>query len=230
VQGQQREGDAVTDRDKVRLLFGPYRPPVLKRGDRATCLYRDCLVYVTGWSDALIPWPLCRRLEPRVGKPGLLVDEELARAVRHESATAVMHWWGVSSTTLMKWRRALGMARMDNPGTARLVTAALENACEVWEAHQWTEEEREQRRRRAAEQGFGELPPTHGYQGPRRWKADELALLGAMPDAEVARRTGRTAKAVLVARKRLGIGTFRDRRRRANREQAPPGVDAAVPC
>jgi hypothetical protein len=42
------------------LLFTPYRPPALKRGDRATCLFRDCDVIVTGWSDGPICWPRCR--------------------------------------------------------------------------------------------------------------------------------------------------------------------------
>src|SRR6516164_6353261 len=29
-------------RDRTRLLFGHYRPPRLRKGDRAACLYRDC--------------------------------------------------------------------------------------------------------------------------------------------------------------------------------------------
>ena len=81
----------MTDRDRLKLLFGPYRAPPLRRGDRATCLYRDTTVVITSWTDAPIPWPRCRALDSRGGF-GLLVDEELARAVRHESAAAVMHW------------------------------------------------------------------------------------------------------------------------------------------
>jgi hypothetical protein len=34
-----------------------------------------------------------------------------------------------------------------------------------------------------------------GYRGPR-WTDEQLALLGTMPDAEVARLTGRTVNAV----------------------------------
>ena len=82
----------MTDRDRVRLLFGPYRPPALRRGDRASYLLHDCDVVITGWSAGRIPWPRCRALGTRGGGSGLLLDEELAPAVRHESATAIMHW------------------------------------------------------------------------------------------------------------------------------------------
>src|SRR5262249_35085080 len=85
----------LTDRERVKLLSGPYTPPRLKRGDRATCLYRDCTVVVTSWSGGRIPWPRCRALDQRGGcGSGLLVDEELARAVRSESAAAEMYGGG----------------------------------------------------------------------------------------------------------------------------------------
>jgi hypothetical protein len=71
------------DREKVKLLHGPYKAPPLRKGDRATCLYRDKNVVITRWSDARISWPLCRPLGK--GQPSLLLDKELARAVRCES-------------------------------------------------------------------------------------------------------------------------------------------------
>jgi hypothetical protein len=49
------------------LLFGPYHAPPLRRGDRATCLYRDADVVVTSWTGAPIPWPRCRRLDGHGG-------------------------------------------------------------------------------------------------------------------------------------------------------------------
>jgi hypothetical protein len=73
-------------------LFGPYEPPALRQGDRAHCLYRDADVVVTGWSDGRISWPRCRALGHRGGS-GLLVEEELARAIMHESG-ALLYWWG----------------------------------------------------------------------------------------------------------------------------------------
>jgi hypothetical protein len=87
-------------------------------------LLRDCDVVITSWTDARIPWPRCRALDGTGGGSGLLLDEELARAVRHESAAAVMYWWGASSEAVKRWRRALGVGRTDNEGSRRLIRAA----------------------------------------------------------------------------------------------------------
>jgi hypothetical protein len=193
----------VTDPEKVKLLFGPYRALPLKRGDRTTCLFRDAPVVITSWSSAPIPWPRCRALDLPGGGSGLLVDEELARAVRHESAAAVMHWWGASATAVNHWRKALGVGRTDNEGTARLVQAAAEKGAEAVQAREWTEGEREQRRQVNAEKGLAANLVT-GYHGPR-WAPEDIALLGTIPDEEVARRTGRTTGAVRQKREELGI-------------------------
>jgi hypothetical protein len=62
----------MIDRERVRLLHGPYRTPKLRPGDRTTCLLRDCEVVVTSISDVPIPWPRCRALgEGRGGGSGL---------------------------------------------------------------------------------------------------------------------------------------------------------------
>jgi hypothetical protein len=72
------------------LLHGPYRPPGLRRGERTVCLYRDAEVVITSWSDGLIPWPRCRALGRRGGS-GLLITEELVRAIRTESSAAIQY-------------------------------------------------------------------------------------------------------------------------------------------
>jgi hypothetical protein len=67
--------------DRVKLLHGPCRAPRLHVGDRQTCLFRDCLVVVNAWTDAPIRWPRGLPVGDR-GRPSLVVDEELARAIR----------------------------------------------------------------------------------------------------------------------------------------------------
>src|SRR5262249_40379222 len=114
------EGLLMTDPDQIRLLFGPYRPPLVRRGDRTHRLCRHGDVIVTSWSYGRIPWPRCQAEGTHGGGSGLLVDEELARAVRHESAAAVCFWWGVTAGVVWRWRQALGVSRKENEGSQRL--------------------------------------------------------------------------------------------------------------
>jgi hypothetical protein len=47
------------------------------------------------------------------GGSGLLVEEELARAVRSEAAAALRYWWGVGSDAVWSWRKVLGVEGRD---------------------------------------------------------------------------------------------------------------------
>jgi hypothetical protein len=98
----------MNDRDRLKLRFARYWVPRLRRGDRATCLLLDADVIITGWTGARIPWPLCRPLDNRMGRPTILLDEELVRAVRHEAAASIKHWWGGA--------RDAGVALAEGPG------------------------------------------------------------------------------------------------------------------
>jgi hypothetical protein len=104
---------SVTADDRTRLLYGPYRPPRLRRGDRAFCLYRDGDVVITSWSNARIPWPLYVRLGGRA-KPGPLVNETLVAALRREASVGLQHWFGVSMSRL---RPPAGTATTPSPPT-----------------------------------------------------------------------------------------------------------------
>jgi hypothetical protein len=203
----------MTDRERVKLLSGPYTPPKLKRGDRAMCLFRDCTVVITSMSAGRIPWPRCRALDQRGGGgSGLLVEEELARAVRSESAAAIKHWWGVSTKAVWHWRRALGVGRADNPGSRRLIRAAAEAGASTLRGKPRPPEQVERRRQTARELDLGRhLRPDHG----RGWAKAELGLLGTAPDAEVARRIGRSYEAVRQKRCQLGIANPFDGRKAA---------------
>ena len=105
------------DPEKVMLLHGPYEAPPLRKGDRVTCLCKDREVIITGLSAGRIAWPMCRPLGK--GRPSLLVEEELARAVRVELSLAIQHWWGASQRVVWCLRKALGVPRY-NEGSARL--------------------------------------------------------------------------------------------------------------
>jgi len=148
------------------MLHGPHRAPSLRVGD----------VVVTSWTDARIPWPRCKRLQGK-GRPALLVDEELARAIRSESAAALRHWWGVGERAVWKWRRALGVGRTDNPGSARLIRAASQKGADEMKRKEWPAQAREQRRERAVAGNYAaRLQP--GYHGPRWTKPLQVAAPG----------------------------------------------------
>src|SRR5262249_20372042 len=163
---------------------------------------RDCYVVVTSWTDARIPWPRCRPLDSPLGGSGLLVDEVLARAIRHESAAALCFWWRASEGAVWRWRKALGVTRTSSAGSRGLIHAAAKAGASAVQEREYTDEERDRRGRRARELGLDRNLRT-GYHG-EWWTAKELALLGRLPDAEVARWTGRTKNAVTVKRNRLG--------------------------
>jgi hypothetical protein len=124
----------MTEKDHVKLLYGPYTTPALKVGDRTFCLYRDDEVVIYDWSLGRMPWPLCYHVGTRACGKGILVDEELGRAIRMESATAIAYWWGVSAVTVTHWRRAIGANKRNNPGSRRLIQAAVEKASATYQA------------------------------------------------------------------------------------------------
>lgn len=102
--------------DRFRLL-GTYRTPRVRLGEVIPCEARDCDLVVVEITNARIPWPVGRR-KGQAGK-SLIVFGELAEAVRRESNQAVCHWFGITTQTVSKWRKAFGIIQT-NPGTHRL--------------------------------------------------------------------------------------------------------------
>jgi hypothetical protein len=98
----------MTDADRCKLHFGPYRTPRFRYGGTLRCELRGELV-VTGLTDALVPWPLGRRPGRNERARSLILTGDLVMAVRRESATAVAHHFGVTAQTVSLWRSALGV-------------------------------------------------------------------------------------------------------------------------
>jgi hypothetical protein len=115
-----------------------------------------------------------------------------------------MYWWGITCSTVTLWRKALGAeGRTGTEGSRRLVQAAQERAVDQLRGKPLSPEQIEQRRRSARELGLAQ----HLEAAPRQraWPGEYLALLGTMPDEEVAERTGHSANGVRVKRCKLGI-------------------------
>jgi hypothetical protein len=160
-------------------------------------------VFITSWTDAPIPWPRCLSVEHKRSAPGLLVDDELLRAIRHESAAAVGHWWRVSVSVVWCWRRAFHVTKVNNNGSNRLVRAAAEKGAAAIQAREFTQAERDAKRRLAIDNDL----QRHIRAAVREdtWTEEEIALLGLLPDAVVVRKIRRTVEAVRLKRGKLGL-------------------------
>jgi transposase-like protein/DNA-binding Xre family transcriptional regulator len=127
---------------------------------------------------------------------------DLVRAIRLEAAEAVAREWGVNPSTVSRWRRILGVKRF-NPGTHHLFlkfqgkaltaeTTARGRASQTPEKQiDWGLKRREEGRTRK-----------------RRWSAAENAMLGTMPDNELATRLGCSSPTIALRRRELRIAPF----------------------
>jgi hypothetical protein len=179
--------------------------PSVRKGDIVTCLYRDTDCVVTGLHDGRIPWPRVRAREHRGGS-GLLVNETLVQAIRTESATALVFWFGVSSNVVWRWRRAFltGEGKFRTPGSKAAHQQASQAGAEAIKAKEWTAKERAARRKTARRLG---LQPK-GRWTIGGWKKAELELVGTDHDEAIAKKIGRTRTAVTVKRVSRGITAY----------------------
>ena len=193
----------VVDLPLVRFEAGPYFPPFVQIGDMVECA-RYGTVRVASWSAAPLPWPQC---QIRGGTP-LILFEHLARAVRVESRIAVELAWGVSDSTVTKWRKCLGVEHNNRGSRARhraivsRVITPAQNAAGLERSHSLDVRlQIEERRQERA------LPSP-------RWTPAVVALMGVETDIEIAARIGCHAVIVGIERRRRGIrATARNRGR-----------------
>ena len=137
------------------------------------------------------------------------------RALRTESVYAVSYHWGLSRAIVSYYRQQLSIPRL-NPGSYRLFRQVIDSArtpearakqSAAREGKPSTESARDrerlrriqrrpkpvQFRRRMSER----LRRRFDRLGPfRRWTPKELAMIGTMPDRQVARRIDRSLSAV----------------------------------
>lgn len=168
-------------------LIGTYPVPRVRKGRRVTCLFRDGDAVITGVQDAPIPWPRCRMVGSRGGS-GLWVNETLVRAIQTESSLALQHWFGVTRGTVWRWRTAFGVGQWGTPGSRGLHAKTCAKGGAGMRAKEFTEAEHDARSARA--KASGQRPP------PRPpWTPAMDAVLGAVGDADAARRLGTTRSA-----------------------------------
>lgn len=112
----------MIDSERFKLLYGPYAPPNCRVGDKLLCEYRDREVTIGGITDGRVPWPCARGPAPQ----GPILCGSLILAVRSESENAVAYHWGVSTTTVKKWRRALEVPAVNNGTLALYISYGFE--------------------------------------------------------------------------------------------------------
>lgn len=188
------------------ILIGTYPMPAVGKGDRVTCLYRDAECVVTGFHDGRILWPRVRALEQRGGS-GLWVNEDMVRAIRTESASALMSYFKISSKTVWNWRKKFDVSgTATTPGSRRAHRVACQAGAEAMKQKEWTEAEMDVKV--VAALRCGTRPGPRWTPATGGWTLDEMALLGTDHDQVIAAHIGRTHRAVTFKRLTLRISAF----------------------
>jgi len=134
---------------------------------------------------------------------GLLVTHELRRAVESESSTALVYWFGIRQETVWRWRKAFGVGKWDTPRSQRLHGILSRAGASGMKAKIWTAAERRRKSRRAKRLKLVRfMQPCSEPNGSRPWTRAEMRMLGRLPDADVAKCTGRTVNAVRQKREK----------------------------
>ncbi len=210
-----RVGDSVQASEYLR--FGPYSTPRIAIGAIVVDVIRG-EVEIVRLSESRIRWPIGKR-ERAVGP---IVYGDLAIALRLETGAAIQYWWGVSFTTVTKWRKALGVPR-SNPGShiiwrnnAKARAAALpsrlgrkHNSASIENIRAAQVGRKRSTASIAKQIDTRRLNGKPGGHGGVPWTDAEDVLVRTLQANEAAIQTGRTIDAVYARRKTLGIAKKR---------------------
>lgn len=213
----------LRDEERYRLLYGPYEPPLVKRGFLVDAV-RGKVRFGT-FTNALIPWPKSKR-RGKSGSGGIVLCGDLLRALEKESIPAISHHWGVSRGSVSNWRRALELTSRTErtPGARRLVNLGMELA-RLPESRKkisaaargrilslarkaklfagirkgWRERFKA---RRAAYRRTGRFPKATKSDP---WIPEEEKFLPKLPTEELVRVLGRTSRSIRARRLLLNI-------------------------
>lgn len=187
----------------VPPLIGTYPTPTVRLGRRVHCRYRGKVCRVTSYTDAPIPWPRVQPLGQRGGS-GLWVNAALERAVRTESAAAIVSWFGLSQSAthdLRVWAGVEGWTA--TLGSRRAIQGAADAGAEATRGVKLPDEVCD--RRAETSKRLNLVRHAQVNRWPDGWTAEADALLGTMSDMEAARRIGKSRAAVRARRVKLGI-------------------------
>jgi hypothetical protein len=204
----------VDDADRYRLL-GKYRTPRVRVGRIVRCEIRG-EVEVASFTDAPIPWPKCRTARRHAiilyGDLARTVRQESEQAVAHWWGIDIQTVWkwrkaldvGATTSGTSRLRSdytkepwavealAAAQAKADDPERREKIAAAKRGKARpphvieaMREGRTGTPQSDEARQKMSeAHKARGTRPPKAGRPG----EPEEVALLGTMPDAEVASR------------------------------------------
>jgi hypothetical protein len=109
---------------RYNLVGGSYTAPPSRIGDFLQD-ERYGLVEVTGYTGGRIPWPTVGKRYTR-GQRAIILCSPLTEALKLESVTAIRYWWGVSKTTVARWKRTV-KAPPRSEGSQRLYQVVCES-------------------------------------------------------------------------------------------------------
>ena len=214
----------LKDSERYRLLFGPYEPPLVKRGFLVDAVRGK--VKFDRFTNALIPWPKIKR-QGKGGSGGYALCGDLLRALEKEAAPAISHHWGVSRSTVTNWRNALDLIKNKKgrtPGAQRLVNLGVELArlpqsrkrIAAAARGRVLSKKHKSRLFEGIHRGWGERFEARRAEYHRTgrfpkatksdpWIPEEDQLLAKLPTAELVRVLGRTVTGIQARRIILNI-------------------------